>query len=72
MKPERTYEHLERRRRILRWIFLVLALSLSGGGYFLLYVSPDTALDVAVSRAFWGIILLVAGFFVAMVSRLVL
>lgn len=72
MKPERTYEHRERRRRILRWIFLVLAVSLSGAGYFLLNVSPETALEVVVSRAFWGIVLLVAGFFVAMVSRLVL
>jgi FtsH-binding integral membrane protein len=71
MKPERTYEYRERRRRILRWIFLILALSLSCTGYFLLNVSPDTALDVAVSHVFWGIGLLVAGFVVAMVSRVV-
>jgi hypothetical protein len=72
MNPERTYEQHERRRRILRWIFLTLAVSLSGGGFCLLNVSPDTALEIVVSRVFWGITLLVAGFFVAMVSRLVL
>ncbi len=72
MKPERTYEYHERRRRILRWIFLMLAVSLSGGGIFLLNVSPETALEIVVSRVFWGITLLVAGCFVAVVSRLVL
>jgi len=72
MKAERTYEQRERRRRILRRWLLILAVSLSGAGFLCLNVDPEASLEIVVSRVFWGITLLVAGFFVAMVSRLVL
>jgi len=72
MKAERTYEQRERRRRILRRLLMILGVLLSGAGFLCLNVDPDASLEIVVFRVFWGITLLVAGFFVAMVSRLVL
>jgi uncharacterized membrane protein HdeD (DUF308 family) len=71
MKPDLSYEQLERRRRILRGIFLALAISLFCAGVAVLAVPPETAMDIAIPRAFWGIALLIAGFFVGLFSRLV-
>jgi len=71
MKPDLSYEQLERRRRILRWIFLAIAICLTSVGIAFLAVPPETAMDSAIPRAFWGIALLVAGFFVGLFSRLV-
>ena len=71
MKPDLSYEQLERRRRILRWIFFAIAIFLTSTGIAVLAVPPETAMDRAIPRAFWGIALLVAGFFVGLFSRLV-
>ena len=72
MKPDLTYEQLERRRCILRWIILVIALLLTCAGVTVLAVPPETSMEIAIPRAFLGIGLLVAGFFVALMSRQVL
>lgn len=71
MNPDLSYEQLERRRRILRWMIFAVAILLTGAGYAALAVSPDTPMEEVITRVFWGIGLLVAGFFVAMLSRLV-
>lgn len=71
MKTDLSYEQLERRRRILRASILGIALLLIGAGFALLAVPPETSMDRAIARAFWGIALLVAGFFVGLFSRLV-
>ncbi|MFH2123130.1 MAG: hypothetical protein ABIJ50_06580 [Pseudomonadota bacterium] len=74
MNPDHSsaFEQREFRRRILRWILLALALVLSGAGYMALAVSPDAPMEVVIARVFWGIGLLFAGFFAAMLSRLLL
>lgn len=71
MSIEPSLEQLERRRRLWRRILLVFALGLSVSGYAVLAVSPETPMETAISRAFWGIGLLIAGFVVAMLSRVV-
>jgi uncharacterized membrane protein HdeD (DUF308 family) len=71
MKPDLTYEQLERRRRILRWVFLAIAILLTGAGYALLAVPPETPMEEVITHVVWGMALLVAGFFVALLSRLV-
>ncbi len=71
MKPDLSFEQLERRRCILRWIFLAIAIFLSCAGVAVLAVPPEMAMDKAIPRAFGGIALLVAGFFVGLFSRLV-
>ena len=71
MKPDLTYEQLGRRRRILRWVFLAVAILLTGAGYAFLAVPPEASMESVISRVSWGIGLLIAGFFVAVLSRLV-
>lgn len=71
MNPDLSYEKLERRRRILRWIIFAVAILLTGAGYAALAVPPEAPMEEVITRVFWGIGLLIAGFFVAMLSRLV-
>jgi uncharacterized membrane protein HdeD (DUF308 family) len=71
VKSDLTYEQLERRRRNVRWIVLSIAVLLTVAGCAVLAVPPETSMDRAIPRAFVGMALLVAGFFVALLSRLV-
>jgi len=68
---ERSPEQLEHHRRLWRRILLIIAFSLSVSGYAVLAVYPETSMDKAISRAFLGIGLLVGGFVVALLSRVV-
>lgn len=71
MKPESSYEQLERRRRHLRGIILTTALVFIVAGVACLAVPPETPMESAIARAFWGIGLLVVGFIVGLCSRIV-
>jgi uncharacterized membrane protein HdeD (DUF308 family) len=71
MKPDLSYEQLERRRHKVRWVFFTIAIFLACAGIAVLAVPPETAMDRAIPRAFLGIALLVAGFFVGLFSSLV-
>jgi hypothetical protein len=69
MKPDPTFEHIERRRFIRRRITLFLALLFIGSGYMVLAIFPDTPMDKAIPRSFIGIGLLLVGLFLALLNR---
>ena len=69
MKPDPTYEQIQRRRFIRRRVTLILALLFIGSGYAALAVSPDTPTDTAIIRSFIGIVLLLVGLFLALLNR---
>ncbi|MDP3478551.1 MAG: hypothetical protein Q8R88_02175 [Desulfoprunum sp.] len=69
MKPEPTFEQLERRRFIRRRTIFILAVLLVASGYAVLAIPPETPMDTAIPRGFIGISLLIAGLFLALLSR---
>lgn len=71
MKSDLTYEQLERRRRNVRWLVLSIAVLLTVAGCVVLAVPPETSMERAISRGFVGMALLIGGFLVALLSRLV-
>ncbi len=69
MKPDPTFEQIQRRRFIRRRITLILALLFVGSGYVVLAIPPDTPMNTVIPRGFIGIGLLLAGLFCAMLNR---
>ena len=69
MKPDPSFEHIQRRRFIRRRITLILALLFVGSGYLVLAIPPDTPMDTVIPRGFIGIGLLVVGLVFALLNR---
>lgn len=69
MKPDPTFEHIERRRLIRRRIFLTLASLLIACGYAALAIPPETPSEKAIPLGFLGIGCLLAGLFLALLGR---
>ncbi|TBV83324.1 MAG: hypothetical protein EYX74_00690 [Desulfobulbaceae bacterium] len=57
-------------RRALRWIILTMAFLSIAAGYAALIIPPDTPTADAFSRGFWGIVLLLLGLMLALLSGL--
>jgi len=71
MRPDPSFEQLERRRRNLRWIILAIAMACIAAGVAVLAVPPETPMESAIARVFWGIGLLVAGFIIGLCSNII-
>jgi hypothetical protein len=71
MKPEPTFDQIQRRRSIRRRITFILAVLFVGSGYVVLAIPPDTPMDTVIPRGFIGIGLLIAGLFFAFLNRAV-
>lgn len=71
MKPDPSYEQTMRRRLVRRRAFFFIALLLIACGVAFLAISPETPSYLAIPRGFLGIGMLLAGLFLALISRAV-